>query len=101
MERKHRRLLEIFAVMAVFTIVYMGVVGPALGGLLPGFDRPMLSGSDSIHRGDLPDTARGWLYMVLMVPALLGYMFARVRLAGSTMDEYWNAPFHGNSEEEP
>lgn len=85
--------------MVLFAVVYMGVVGPFLGDLLPGFERPMLSGQDATHRPDLPDTARGWLFLVLTVPVLLGYMFARARVAGAAMDEFWNEPFHGGSKQ--
>lgn len=99
MERKHWRVVKIISVMALFTLLYMGLVGPFLGELLPGFDRAMLSRSSSIHGGELPDTARGWLFTILMVPALLGYMFARVRLAGTTMDEFWNDPFYSDPEQ--
>jgi len=80
-------------VLLVWAVLFMAVVGPAIGAAVPGFDRPALSGDDDSHRGDLPDTALGWLLVILGVPVLLGYMFLRPRLTGETVEAYWNAPF--------
>lgn len=92
MARTHWRVAEILGVLVLFAAVYLAVLGPFLGDLL-GFERPMLSGPNTRPSGDLPDTARGWLFVALAVPVLLGYMLARARVAGTTMDEYWNEPF--------
>jgi hypothetical protein len=71
METKNERIVEIIAVLLVWAVLFMAVVGPAIGAAVPGFDRPALSGDDDSHRGDLPDTARGWLLVILGVPVLL------------------------------
>lgn len=92
MMQRHWRVLEIITVMGLFAAFYLLVLGPFLGELL-GLDRAMLSGPDDRPGGELPDTARGWLFVALMVPILLGYMLARARVAGTTMDRYWNEPF--------
>lgn len=97
MERRHWRVLEIGAVMGLFAALYLLVLGPFLGELL-GLDRAMLSGPNDRPGGELPDTARGWLFVALMVPVLLGYMLARARVAGATMDGYWNEPFGESGE---
>lgn len=85
----NRRTVEILAVLAVWAALYLLVVGPLLGDLL-GLERAALSGSDPRPSGDAPDTARGWLLAALGVPVLLGYMYVRAHLAGTTMGDFWN-----------
>jgi hypothetical protein len=89
MNQQHRRVAEILAVLVVYAAIYLVFVGPALGAAF-GFDQPAFSGPDLKPTGDLPDTPRGWLLIVLGVPVLLGYMYVRARVAGVTMDEFWN-----------
>lgn len=89
MEKHRRRLVEILAFFAVFSAVYLLVVGPAIGDAF-GFDRPAFSGPNDRPTGELPDTPRGWILVGLLIPGHLGYMYVRARLAGQSMGEFWN-----------
>lgn len=90
MQRPNRRQYEIILFLVAYAGLYLAVVGPGLGAAF-GLDRPMLSGPDTRpYGGELPDTARGWLFVLSAVPVLLGYMYLRARLAGDSMSEFWN-----------
>jgi hypothetical protein len=92
MKRQYRRTAEILVVLAAYTAVFLLVLGPAVGAAVPGFDQPAFTGADGRPTGDLPDTPRGWLLVVTMVPVLLGYMYLRARVAGVGIGEFWNPP---------
>lgn len=93
METRQKRTIEIVVVLLVWSLVFLTVVGQAIGAALPGFDRPAITWDTDPHFRDLPDTGRGWLLIVLTVPVLLGYVFLRPRLTGDTVEAYWNDPF--------
>jgi hypothetical protein len=101
METQHKRAFEIIAVLLVWAVLFMGVVVPAQRRPVEAGDRGADGRPDDRHEqdrpdeqhGDLPDTARGWLLVILGVPVLLGYMFLRPRLTGETVEAYWNDPF--------
>lgn len=89
MNQKQRRVLEIIGFIGVYTGCYLLVLGPLIGFILPGFDKPAFSGPSFRATGGLPQTGRGWLFIVTTVPSLFGYMYLRAQLAGSSLQQYW------------
>lgn len=87
------RQLELIGVLIASLLLYITVVGPALGELLPGFDTSLIADmtTNTSHRGALPDTARGWAYLLGFGPlSVVTYMYLRPKLAGQSPVEYWN-----------
>jgi hypothetical protein len=86
----HRRGIEIVLFLVAYGALYVAVLGPVIGAVLPGFDAVPFRGG-SRPTGELPSTAQGWLMIVLGVPALFGYLWLRARLAGETLRGFWNS----------
>lgn len=90
MNQNQWRVVEILGFFVVYFGFYLLVLGPLIGAILPGFDQGAFTDPSFRPTGEFPDTARGWLLMILAVPALFGYMYLRAWLDGSSLQEFWN-----------
>lgn len=83
---------EVVAVIVIYFLIYITVIGPAIGSMT-GFNTPVLASNSALRRsmiGRVLTTARGWILITGFFPVVFGYMFLRARTAGRTMSEYWN-----------
>jgi len=82
--------LEILAVLVLYFLVFLVVVGPAVESVT-GFET--LSGEGlpgSFERNwELVSKPQGWLLCLGYVPTHFTYLFVRARLAGESVDDYW------------
>lgn len=89
MNQKQWRVAEILGFFVVYFGFYLVILGPLIGSVLPGFEKGAFSEPSFRATGELPDTGRGWLLIILAVPTLLGYMYLRALLAGKSMQDFW------------
>lgn len=85
-----KRQVELIAVMGVYFLIYVVILGPAIGSIT-GFDASVLT--DKSGRGSqlvqILTTPQGWILISGFFPILFGYMVIRARIAGVAVPEYW------------
>lgn len=92
------RYFEPFAAVCVWFLVFVLLIGPALGGLHPFFQQPVFTEEDvqkDEYRGGggvggVLDSPRGVIMFVLAIPIFVGYFFVRPRLVGADPAEFWS-----------
>jgi hypothetical protein len=82
--------LELVAVLACYLLVFFTVVGPAVESVT-GFEMLSARGQPgSFERNwGLVSKPQGWLLCLGYVPTHFTYLFVRARLAGESVDDYW------------
>lgn len=82
--------LELVAVLALYLLVFFTVIGPAVESIT-GFEMLSAPGRPgSLERNwELVSKPQGWLLCLGYVPTHFTYLFVRARLAGESVDDYW------------
>ncbi|RDZ44945.1 hypothetical protein C5B91_08630 [Haloferax sp. Atlit-10N] len=82
--------LEILAVAILYLCVFVMVVGPAIESIL-GFETLSMDATSGVERTwDLVSKPQGWVLCLGYVPVHFAYLFIRARLAGESVDTYWD-----------
>lgn len=80
--------LELFVVGILYLCVFVYIVGPALESVT-GLET-LSKGSRGVERTwNLVSNPQGWLFCLGYVPVHFTYLFVRARLAGESVDSYW------------
>ncbi|TKX75862.1 hypothetical protein EXE46_01830 [Halorubrum sp. GN11_10-6_MGM] len=83
------RSLEILVVGILYISVFVAVVGPTLESLT-GLETLSVETTRGVERTwDLVSNPQGWLLCLGYVPVHFAYLFVRARLAGESVDSYW------------
>jgi hypothetical protein len=81
--------LEILAVAILYMCVFVMGIGPALESLT-GLDTLSMETTRGVERTwDLVSNPQGWVLCLGYVPVHYTYLFVRARLAGESVDSYW------------
>ncbi|WP_042663624.1 hypothetical protein [Haloferax sp. ATB1] len=87
--RAHQSL-EILAVAILYICVFVIVVGPALDSIT-GLETLSMDATRGVERTwDLVSKPQGWILCLGYVPVHFAYLFVRARLAGESVDSYWD-----------
>ena len=82
--------LEIFAVLAIYFLVFLVVVGPAVESVTGFESLSYTEATGGAERAwELVSKPQGWLLCLGYVPTHFAYLFVRARLAGESADDYW------------
>ncbi|UPV76335.1 hypothetical protein M0R89_19425 (plasmid) [Halorussus limi] len=84
----NRRLAEVIVVGLGYVVLFVFVIGPAIGAAT-GFDQPAFDLDSGVAR-QLPTGVRGGILVLTGAMVMVGYMFLRARIAGVPFDAYWN-----------
>ena len=84
-----KRSLEILGVAILYISVFVVVVGPVLESAI-GLETLSTDTTRGVERTwDLVSKPQGWLLCLGYVPVHFTYLFVRARLAGESVDSYW------------
>ena len=84
-----RRAIELLAVVVVYFFAFVTVIGPAIEAVT-GFETLWPAAPRGVDRlWQLVSNPQGWLLALGYVPVQFGYLFFRARLAGESVDAYW------------
>ncbi|WP_440006374.1 hypothetical protein [Halomicrococcus sp. SG-WS-1] len=84
---KRHRVAELGVVVLVYVVVFLLIIGPAIGAAT-GFDDPALDLTDGDGR-EIPTGVRGVVLVLTTAMVMVGYMVVRARVAGVSPEEYW------------
>ena len=92
------RLFEPVVVACVWILVFVVVIGPVIGSVLPGADEPVFTEEeaedDVTTRGEslwhVINSVRGVLLLLTTLPVVFAYGYFRPRLVGQTPAEFWS-----------
>lgn len=84
-------LIELVAVLVLYFLVFFTVVGPAVESIT-GFEMVFATGlPGSIERNwELVSKPQGWLLCLGYIPVHFTYLFVRARIAGESVESYWD-----------
>ena len=81
--------LEILVVAVLYLCVFVVIVGPALESVT-GLDTLSTEATRGVERmWELVSSPQGWFLCLGYVPVHFTYLFVRARLAGESVDSYW------------
>ncbi|MEA1930156.1 hypothetical protein [Halohasta litorea] len=86
----NRQSLEIIGVAGVYLFVFTTGFGPAIESIT-GFETvsPGVGVGAAERFWELVSHPQGWLLAFGYVPVHFAYLFVRARLAGESVDDYW------------
>ena len=85
----YRQALELVAVVVGYFVAFFTVIGPAIESVT-GFETLWPAGSFGAERlWQLVSSPQGWVLCLGYVPVQFGYLIVRARLAGESVDAYW------------
>ena len=80
--------LEILVVGILYLCVFVWIVGPTLESVT-GLETLSTEGRGVERTWNLVSNPQGWLLCLGYVPVHFTYLFVRARLAGESVDSYW------------
>lgn len=88
---KNVRQIELIAVVFLYLGLHIVVLDPIVGSVT-GFETPAWTSPSRRGEGvrHVLTTPRGWILLAGGVSVLLGYVFLRARLAGESVQGFWN-----------
>jgi hypothetical protein len=81
--------LEILVVAILYMCVFVLVVGPALESVTGLETLSMETTRGAERTWDLVSKPQGWFLCLGYIPVHYTYLFVRARLAGESVDSYW------------
>lgn len=84
-----RQAVELLAVVVAYLLAFVTLIGPAIESVT-GFEPLWPAAPFGAERlWQLVSNPQGWLLALGYVPVQFGYLFLRARLAGESVDAYW------------
>ena len=82
-----RKQIEVISLLLIYTAVWMGFIGPAIGNATR-FDTPMVGWG--VSRPFITLSVRTFLAFLTFIVFLLVYIYGKPRLFGHDPAEYWD-----------
>jgi nicotinamide riboside transporter PnuC len=92
----NRKEAELVSLPVVYTVAWMGFIGPAIGNAT-GFDTPMVTWG--VSKPVFTLSVRTFLCFSVLIVFFLAYIYGKPRLFGDDPAEYWEMRSHRRQQE--